>query len=780
MLRYILIVMLVLSVSVKTYSQQPTQTIRGIVIDNASNTPLAFANVVIINSNPLIGTTTDFNGNFQLKNVSVGRYNLKFSRIGYETFIEREVQLTSAKEVMLNIAMKENATSLSGIVVKPGINKEQALNSTATLSAKMLSVEEAKRYAGGFDDPARLVSSFAGVSSNVGNNAIVVRGNNPQALQWKIEGVEIPNPNHFADMAAFGGGGLTALSSQLLANSDFFLGAFPAEYSNALSGVFDIFMRNGNNNKNEHCFQLGLTGIDLASEGPFKKGRNSSYLFNYRYSTLALLEPIMPENAGGVRYQDLSFKLNFPTKKAGIIAVWGIGLTDESGAKAKTKTSDWVYDTDKDEQLVKQYMGAGGISHKIFLNNNQYIKSCLATTINGLDYTTDRLDSSLAFQPKNKVMNTNWNLVFSTYINTKFSARHTNKTGFSATALFYNILLKNAVQPGIPLQTIENEKGNSTLLSAYTNSTLDIKEKIRMNAGINVQLFTLNNHYTIEPRIGIKYQFTPWQSVSFAYGLHSRLERINYYFTKNTLYGNEALNKNLDFTKSHHLVLAYDISVSEFTHLKIEAYFQQLFNVAVIKDSSFSLINMQNEWFFNAKLQNSGEGRNYGLDISFEKYLSKGYYYMLTASLFNSKYKGGDNIWRDTRYNRNYSFNFLIGKEWQTGKSKQNTLNLNARLSYQGGDHYSAVNQLASIKAKDAVFDETNAFSNQFSPALTTHFTASYKINKKQTAHEIAFKIINATMYEEFTGFQYNHTLNTIVERREALFIPNLSYKIEF
>jgi len=625
-----------------------------------------------------------------------------------------------------------------------------------------------------------LVSAFAGVSSNVGNNAIVVRGNNPQALQWKIEGIEIPNPNHFADMAAFGGGGLTALSSQLLANSDFFLGAFPAEYNNALSGVFDIFMRNGNNTKHEHTFQLGLMGIDFSSEGPFKKGKRSSYLFNYRYSTLALLEPIMPENAGGVRYQDLSFKLNFPTKKAGIFSVWGIGLIDGSGAKAKTDKSKWEYDADKDKQDVKQYMGASGISHKIFLNNKQYVKSTLAATINGIDFTTDRLDSNLSFLPKNKVNNTNWNFVLSSFLNTKFSAKHTNKIGFSATGLMYNILLKNAVQLGNPLQTIEDENGYSTLLAAYTNSTINLSEKITMNLGINGQLFALNNHYTIEPRIGIKYQFTPKQLLSFGYGLHSRLERLNYYFAKNSLYGNDPINKNLDFTKSHHLVLGYDVSFSEFTHFKIEAYYQQLFNVPVISDSSFSLINTQNDWFFNEKLQNSGKGRNYGVDITFEKYLSQGYYYMLSASLFNSEYNGGDNIWRDTRYNRNYAFNFLIGKEWQMGKTKQNTLGLNTRLSYQGGDHYSPINETASLAAQDAIFDETKAFSKQFPAAFTFHFTASYKINKKKTSHEFALKIINATMYEEFSGFQYNYITKTIVERREAVFLPNISYKIEF
>jgi hypothetical protein len=425
-------------------------------------------------------------------------------------------------------------------------------------------------------------------------------------------------------------------------------------------------------------------------------------------------------------------------------------------------------------------MGASGIGHKIILNNKQYIKSTIAATTNGLDYSTKRINDNYEMVPKNKINNKNYSFVLSSFLNTKFNAKHTNKSGFVVTGMNYNILFQNALPVGTPLQTIVDENGLSTLISAYSNSTINLSDKFTMNAGVSGQFFTLNKHYTIEPRIGIKYQLIPTQTISLAYGLHSRLERINYFFTKNSKYGNELINKDLDFTKSHHLVLGYDISISELKHIKVELYYQHLFNVPVITDSSFSIINLQNDWFFNEKLQNTGTGKNYGLDITFEKYLSEGYYYMLTCSVFNSRYKGGDNIWRDTRYDRNFVLNFLIGKEWAIGKSKQNVLGLNARLSYQGGDHYSPINTIASINSQETIFDETKAFSNQFSPAFITHVTASYKINKRNSTHQIDLKIINATSYKEFTGFEYNLITKNIDERKEALMLPNLSYKIEF
>lgn len=771
---------LLLTICLSASAQQVSQTIRGTVTDQSSGAPMPYAAVQLLNTNPALGTVTDSLGNFFIPQVPMGRYDLQVSYLGYEPAIMREIQVTSVKETVVNITVKESATTLSDVVVKPKVNKEEALNNMATLSARMLSVEEAKRYAGGFDDPARLASSFAGVASNVGNNGIAIRGNAPKFLQWKMEGIEIPNPNHFADLSVSGGGGLTALSSHLLANSDFFTGAFPAEYNNALSGVFDIFMRNGNNQKYEHTLQVGIIGIDASSEGPFKKGKRSSYLFNYRYSTLALLAPLLPDNAGGVKYQDLSFKFNFPTKKAGTFSFWGIGLLDGSGAKAKTDSTKWQYQTDKEEQIVDQYMGATGFTHKVFLSNNVYFKSTLAATVSGLNLTTKRFNNEHTLAPLNSIKNTNWNFVLSTLVNVKINARHTNRTGVVVTGMMYDLLLRNSIANNTEPTAIVNAKGFSTLISAYTNSVVNLTDQLLMNLGVNAQIFTLNNNFTIEPRLGFKWQFKPAQSISIAYGLHSRLEKLNYYYNNDLTTGEIAVNKALDFSKAHHLVLAYNLNITDEIHLRIEPYFQYLYNVPVIDDSSFSFINLQNDWFFARKLENTGEGINYGLDITLEKYLSKGYYFMFTASVFNSRYKGGDGIWRNTRYNRNFLFNFLIGKEWQVGKKKQNTISLNTRLGLQGGDRYSPVNESLTLAKKEVVYDETNAFSKQLKPSLTLHFTAAYKVNLKKTAHEVAIKVINVTQQKDFFGYQYNFRNNSIVPQSEAVFIPNISYKIEF
>jgi hypothetical protein len=759
------------------FCQQPTQRIKGTIKDIDTQFPIANTSIIILNSEPLIGTTSDIDGVFKIENIAVGRYQLEISNIGYEPII-KEILVTSSKEVIVDILIKENAFVLDEIVLKPKLKKESALNKMATVSARMLSVEEAKRYAGGFDDPARLASSFAGVSSGVNSNAIVVRGNAPKSLQWKLEGIEIPNPNHFADLQSFGGGAVTGLSGQLLKNSDFFAGAFPAEYSNALSGVFDIFMRTGNNDDFEHTFQVGVMGIDFASEGPFKKGKDASYLFNYRYSTFGLVGQITGANEG-INYQDLSFKLSFPTKKAGTFKVWGIGLIDGIIIKEKTAPNEWFYKSDKENYDASQFMAASGISHRIRLNDKSYIKSTIATTVNGLDWKVKRLGNNATLQPQTNVESTNWNFVFNSSLNTKFNKKHTNKTGISLTGLKYNMLLKSKIPSNSLPATIIDENGNSALISIYTNSSIRLSKKLNAVIGINTQVFTLNDNYTIEPRLGINYQWKENQQFGFGYGLHSRLEKLNYYFTKDAntgLYN----NKNMDMSKAHHFVLSYNTKLSDNVSLKIEPYYQYLFNIPVKRNSSFSFINLNDDWFINDKFENTGKGRNYGIDFTLEKYLTKGYYYMVTASLFNSEYTGGDNVWRNTRFNKNYTLNILGGKEWSLGKNKQNILGLNARLTYQGGDRYIPYKTEESILAQEIVYDNSKAFEGQIDPAFIVHFTASYKINKKNKSHEFALKILNATSYGDFEEFKYNLINNTIDEARETIIIPNLSYKIEF
>ena len=758
-----------------------TQNIRGWVIDAASGYPVAYASVYLMGKTE-VGGVTDSLGCFVIKNVPIGRHDIQVSFVGYEPTIFREILVTSSKEVNLTIPLKESIKELDEVMIRPQLNKEQPLNKMVTTGARMLSVEEASRYAGGMDDPARLVSSFAGISPSMSTNGISIHGNAPHLLQWKLEDVEIPNPNHFADLSILGGGILSGLSSLVLGNSDFFTGAFPAEYDNAVSGVFDMKLRNGNNQKIENTFQIGLLGIDFASEGPLTRKHNSSYIFNYRYSTTGLLGDIGAVDIDGtLDYQDLNFKLSLPTRKAGVFSIWGTALIDKSKGDFEENTDKWESIGDMMKSSTKQYMGAGGISHRYFFNNETQLKTTLAVTYFKHEGTMTSYDWNLNSAPFLDLNRSNTNLIFTTAITRKFSAKFTNKTGITYTKMYYDMDMDLAPHQMHPMELISQGKGNTDLISGYTSSSIGISEQVTLNVGVNAQVLTLNNSWALEPRAGIKWQFSPKSSFALAYGLHSRMEKMDVYFVKTQGTGDRSVNKDLGFTRAHHVMLSYGFKISDNMNMKIEPYFQQLYDVPVIADSSYSVLNRRDFYVENV-LVNRGKGRNIGVDITLERYLNKGLYYMMTASIFDSKYYGGDRKWRNTLYNRNFIVNVLGGKEWMVGRDKQNMFSVNFKITLQGGDRYAPVDEVATLLDPDreVQYDETKAFSKQFSPMFITNFSVGYKINRKKVSHEFSIKSLNTTGCEEYYGHEYNFKTDKIKPIRGATSLPNVSYKLEF
>lgn len=768
-------------ISFSGISQDEGQVIRGKITDAVSQMPLPGASVVLVDSKPTLGTITDAEGNFRLWNIKPGRYNIMINFMGYENYIFREVLVGSGKEVILNAGLKESSEEIEEVKVFARTSKELAANPMATINSRQLSVEEASRYAGGYDDPARLAGSFAGVASEMGNNGIVIRGNSSRYMLWKMEGVEIANPTHFADVIAFGAGGITALSSQMLANSDFYTGAFPAEFGNALSGVFDVKLRTGNNEKRESAIQIGGIGIDVSSEGPFRKGGKSSYLFNYRYSTLALLKPLIPPEAGIIKYQDLSFKLNFPTPKAGTFVLWGIGALDAQNRDAISDPEKWENKTDKESFKLSLKNGAAGVTHKLILNSTTYLHSSLSASGNGIQTKFHELDPQMELQPRENVLNNTWKLSASTTLNHKFGSRHFNKSGLVLNRHFYQVDNREAGILGDPLQIYAIETGNTGSLQAFSQSNVAIANKLELNAGMFAHYFSLNHELSLEPRMGLKWKAAAQHSFGLAYGLNSRIEMIGFYLARQqTDSGIIQPNKNLKMSKAHHFGLAWDWSVNRDLRLKVEPYFQYLYRIPVVPDSYFSLQNLELDWFFNEKLVNKGTGTNAGIDFTLERFLKNNFYYLFTASVFDSRYKGGDGIERNGLYNKHFIFNFLAGKEWQMGKSKQNILGVNGKFTYMGGDRITPILEAQSIQEEEIMYDYSKAYSGKEKNATVLSFSVSYRINKSNHAGIWSFHLLNALGMSEFRGYEINDQTGLPEKKFDRIVVPNLSYKIEF
>ncbi len=745
---------------------QYTQTIKGNVYDQASQDKLLGVSVILLSTNPTLGSTTDNDGKFKINNVPIGRYDIQLSYIGYETKVIPAVMVTSGKEVILNVDLKEAVTTLNEVVVSAR-GKEKPLNSMITLSGRSFTVEETGRYAGGLDDPGRLVSTFAGVSDgSLQSNGIVVRGNAPFGTGYRIEGLSVDNPNHFAGEDFLGGGFVSILSKQVLSNSDFLTGAFPAEYGNALSSVFDMKLKTGNTEKYEHTFQAGVLGLDVASEGPIIKNTNSSYIFNYRYSTFGIVQDILPDETGLPVYQDLSFKFNFPTK-IGIFSLWG------SGGLESYKSGNEL-DKEKEKEIIddKSSTGILGLKHKLNIGHTAYISTSIGVNASTKNNILKNLYTDDIYYWDEKMDNIYGKYMFSTSFNQKISSRLFVRTGIDAEYLFYDIKNYKSNSRPNPMVQLVNHDGNTNMWQGYLQIKYDLLQNININAGVHQQHLALNNTNSTEPRVGIQWSVNNKNTLSFAYGRHSQIHSLNVYFVeKSSQTGIILPNKNLDFMKANHFVFGYDLSISNNIRLKIEPYYQTLFDVPVEENTAFSIINLIDLNTFNKSLVNKGTGRNMGIDLTLERFFENNYYYTITASLFDSKFKGGDGIERNTIYNKKFITNILGGKEFII--NKKNILSLNGRLYINLGNYISPVDY--SNQTNQSAYFETQQPTN-----YRFDISASYTRNREKINTTWSIQILNILNSKSPMSPTEDLLTNEFYYKYESVMLPSLSWKIQF
>ncbi|MFN3556632.1 MAG: TonB-dependent receptor [Bacteroidales bacterium] len=757
-----------------------SQTVRGYVLDAHTKTPLPGATVIVEGIEPLLGTTTDLNGNFRFNDIPVGRHNFRVSYVGYEPFRMSEVMVGTGKEVVLSIELRESTQSLGEVVVRAGSNKERPTNSMATLSARTFSVEEASRYAGGLDDPARLASGFAGVATTqTTNNAIIIRGNSPRGVMWRVEGVDVPATFHFPNVDFVGGGGYTVFSSQMLRNSDFYTGAFPAEYGNAFSGVFDVKLRTGNTENREFTAGVGIQGVDFAAEGPFAKGKKATYLFNYRYGTLGLMGKVV--NFPNLpAFQDLTFKFDFPTEKAGTFSLWGMGADDINNKDAKADTTQWVTSIDYMTQRYKNRFGAIGLSHRITIGNNTYLNTVLSA--DGIRYTYDKREYTLDMRmlPVLYAQSTEGKYTFRTTLNHRFGSAVSFRTGFTLNRLFFDNDLKQAFfhDPDNLMRFVDNH-GTAFSSQSFAQFRIELLPGLSTNIGVQSMYLDLNGKATLEPRAGLTWGFSGNDELSFAYGLHSQMEELRTYYSEVENNGViELPNKDLGFMKSHHFVLGYSRRINDVVRIKVEPYYQMLTDIPVYPNSSFSILNVTNNWAINRRLENTGTGKNLGIDFTLERFLKDGYYYLFTATLFDSRYTGGDGIEYNTVYNRGHVVNLLAGKEWLL--NGKDVLGVSAKVTWMGGLRYTPVLYEESMVAKWAMPDHSRAYESQFPSTTGVDVSITYKMNRARYSGTWYLMMKNTLMQPDYSDPFYSRMKNDVIIDEMRMPFPHLGYKIEF
>ncbi|WP_017258152.1 TonB-dependent receptor [Pedobacter arcticus] len=761
--------------------------IKGIITDKQSKLPLPGVTVSINSLNPPKYTVTDADGRFRFVDVTVGRHNLEAAIIGYQKTVIAEVLLSSGKDLEINIELEEQLNSLSEVVVYSAKNKS-ALNPMASVSSRSFSVEETSRYAAALFDPARMAQSFAGVAAAEDDNNIVIRGNAPKSVLWRLEGIEIFNPNHFADEGA-AGGAISMINSNVIGTSDFYTGGTPSEFGNTISGAFDLQFRKGNTDKSEYSLMLGVLGAATSLEGPFKKGGKSSYLFSYRYSSLALLDKIglSLSDVGIPIYQDVSYNFVFPTKKVGTFSLFGIGGNSKVEDKAIRDHTKWKERNDYADQKFTFNSGNAGLKHVLILNDKMFLKN---TVVYSKSQNTDKVDTlrqnyDTDIYSRNDYKN--GAIRYSGQLNYNPNANNTIRSGVTASFLDYNLKGLEYNYQKQALNEVLNKKGNASSIDAYSQWKHNVSEQLSFNVGVHTNYFSYSSNFYVEPRLSLNWWVKPDQQISLGVGAYSRLEPLAYYFANDELTSSAYYSaKKLKPTRSAEVVLAYEKILGETLKFKAETYYQHLYKVPVSNNPNynFSTINASSIGAIFATdyspLVNQGTGRNYGLELTLERSLNKGYYFLITTSIFDSKYKNLAGKEFNTTFNSHIMGNFVAGKEWQAGKNGKNIFGVNGKVIYTGGRKYTPILLEASRARQEQVNDEKKVNTLTADPYFRVDFSSSYRINRAKVSHTFFIDAQNLLNRVNNLGYYYDLDTKNLKKNNLGGVIPVLNYRLEF
>ncbi|MCO5267578.1 MAG: TonB-dependent receptor [Brumimicrobium sp.] len=784
---------------------QIVQTVRGSVVDAESQYPLVGAKVTLVrDSTQKYNALADMDGLFIFTNIPIGKYQLIASYNSYKSS-SVTIQVISGRESIQNLQLQEDIVTMEEVSIV-GRKSGEVNNEMALISARQFSVEETDRYAGSRGDPARMASNFAGVQgADDSRNDIVIRGNTPLGVLWKVEGIDIPNPNHFA-ISGSTGGPVAILNNKILSNSDFFMSAFPAEYGNAISGVFDLKLRNGNTDKHEFAGQFGFLGTEVMAEGPFNRKTRSSYLVMGRYSTLSIFQAMKIKIGTDAvpTYGDMAFKLSFPLKNGGHVGVFGIGGMSEIAIKIsdQTKASEEAFGEGDRDQYFGTAMGVLGVTYKKPVSRNTFFSATIAQNYDNQHTRHDYLVRSAkqlgdgSYEIRTDSIYPMLGYVFHTMrtalyasVNHKISPRHIIKAGVNVDVYYLNYLDTVLNVTHDSFVTRYDYKGVSALIQPFFQYKWKITENMDLSAGIHSQYFSLSNSWTYaEPRLGWQWRFGDGNSLSAGAGMHSQMQPLyQYVYQRPDVNGEMTLfNKNMDFTRSIHTALGYQKDFKRFMTVRTEIYYQYLYGIPVdMFPSAFSMINQGSGFqrFFPGQLVNKGTGTNYGIELTVQKHFNRTYYFMITGALYQSQYKGSDGIERNTDFNGNYTYNVLGGKEFKI--NAKNTISVGLKVSGAGGRRYGYVNVAQTKIDQELVFKDSLFNTRQFKPYFRLDFKVAYVLNTKRFTHEISVDLVNILNTKNILALSYAPNLidpskEPIANKYQLGFLPIFYYRLDF
>jgi hypothetical protein len=764
--------LVLITLSASVFGQDIKTSVKGMITDLTTGLPVPGVNIKIESEAGTFTGQTNDAGKYSVE-TGIGRYRFTASSTGYES-VSQEILTSAGKGLTLNISLHQSVQQLKEIEV------ESSMLQPELAGQRSLTIEKTLRIPANFFDPVRVITAYPGVvTANDQGNSIIVRGNSPNGLLWKLNGVDIVNPNHlsnagtFSDKPMANGGGVNIISGQMIDKTDFYMGQVPTAYGNALAGIIDMNLREGNKQKLEVTAQASLIGLDVAAEGPLGKNENTSFLVNYRYSTVGLLSKAgIDFGDETITFQDLSFHLNHRGSKGMVFSLFGFWGDSKNEFEAKAP-EDWEQEKDQYDINYKSNTGALGANVTIPLVGGKLsgavaYSSTSQSRISEIDPSaylpvffvkTDNYDQSNALLSANLVYSSalsksvEWDIGISA-----------NSIDNSVNALkvltFYN--------DEFTYEQRVNGGNDGVLIQPYANFKVSVSSVLSLSAGVRYVNYSYNGSSAVEPRLSGVYKTSEKSSFALSYGLISQTQLPQFY----------AVTKDLELTKAHHFDGSYTTVLSNDIQLRTGLYYQKLFDVPIGDGYLFSAINFL-EGNPPTALISEGTGTNYGADITVEKQFFNKHYVLLGGSYYNSKYIAGDGLERSSRFNGHYTFSAIHGKEW-TKETKRRTIGLNTRVLYLGGMRQSEVIEDQSILSGETFYNEGNPYSKKLGDYFRLDLRLSFRKNKPGYTRTFAIDIQNLTNQQNDAYEYYDRVQAKTVMKYHLGIIPLLVYRVDF
>jgi hypothetical protein len=770
-------------------AQTPTQTVRGRVVGFENNEPLVGASVSLTGTK--WATLTDTLGVFKIENVPVGRYNLGVSCVGYKPYEIQEVWVQSGKELVLDISVNQSNQNLETFTTSAS---RFGMQTVLSISKS----EDYLKYPANFNDPARMITYLPGAATdNDQGNNISVRGNTPNAMQWYLEGAEIVNPNHLSnagtpsDRTTANGGGVLMLGANMMESANFYKGAMSADKGGALTSIMDLRLRKGNDSKRQTTVSLGLIGTEVGTEGYFTGNRGqrtgdskarASYLVHYRYSTIGLLSKMgVPLGDEAITYQDLTYNLNFPTQKAGNFNVFGMHGFSDNVFKNKVR-KEWETEKDSQDISFKNLVNVVGLKHMIGVGKNAVWNTVVAYS--GLKNSRDAVgfDSLKNIMATENLENNHAKLFLKTKVDWQLGqgmlqAGLVYKDESIETPYIYKIGSTNSQG---------KTSGHDTWVQPFLEWNSKAGEKLQYHVGFRYSTLTKAKGFDLEPTMGLQYNLGNSGDISFNFSRQSQsLSPIVYAFIA------APLNGNFHTTKSNNVNLNYHFAMNDKAGVDFGLFYQFITSIPQATNRLTALDELDNVKTSYSEIANFATGRNIGAEIDFNGNLLKGYHWRFNTTIYNAKITNtgllssvpssvNGSLERNSRYNGRYIVNALAGKEWTVGKNQNKFWGINAHILMRGGFRETPIDEAASKKANQTVYDYTKPFSSQLKDYFRTDVSMYFKRNRLKWSSTLQLDIQNVTNQQNEAWHYFDRFQKKVVTKYQLGMIPNLSYKVEF